>query len=102
MTLLPTLCLIRSLEISVSGAALNDTPEGRGSATLSKNEHSVNVWGISTRVRSAVSKSMMPFSRAKESLKIFMKNMLQKKFWKKQLNQLKRISVTSAVGPSSQ
>ena len=42
MTLLPILRLIHSLEISISGAMSNDTLEGRGSGTLSKNERSMN------------------------------------------------------------
>ena len=40
-----------------------DTSEGRGSATLSEKKHLMNVWGISSRLRSDTPKSMMPVSR---------------------------------------
>ena len=48
-------------------SGVNDTVKGRGSATLSENEHSVNVWGISSRIRSAAPKSMMTVRIAKEN-----------------------------------
>ena len=67
MMLLPMLRLIRYLERSISRAVSNDIAEGRGSAKLSENEHSVNFWGLSSRIRSAAPRSMMPVRREKEN-----------------------------------
>ena len=80
---------------------VNDTAEGRGSVTLSESEHSVNVWGLSSRLRSAVPRSVVPVRRGKDNQYICMESVLQKKLWKKQGKELKRRTVPGAVEPLS-
>ena len=65
MTLLPTLRLILSFDRSISGAVSTTQKRAEAVKHRVKNYHSVNVWGIPSRLRSATTKSMIMVRIAK-------------------------------------